>query len=70
MNKTVLTLGRLTCPSCMKKIEEAVKEIKGVQRIKILFDASKAQVIYDDAVPVEDIIKMINELGYQVLSVK
>ena len=43
MKKATLQLETLSCPSCMAKIEGAVKNIDGVEKdtIKVLFNASK-----------------------------
>lgn len=32
MEKVILQLGTLTCPSCMQKIEQAVKKENGVEK--------------------------------------
>ena len=37
-------LETLTCSSCMAKIEGALKRIKSVQELEVLFNASRAKV--------------------------
>lgn len=65
MAQTTLQLEKLTCPSCMKKITDVVGALGGVERIKILFDSSKARVSYDEEVTSEvEIIDRIIEIGY------
>lgn len=71
MAQTTLQLEKLTCPSCMKKITDAVSELSGVERIKVLFDSSKARVDYHkEAISEEEIMEKINGIGYVANRVK
>ncbi|MDN6161275.1 MAG: heavy-metal-associated domain-containing protein [Atopostipes sp.] len=69
MKKATLQLETLSCPSCLQKIENALKNLKGVDTssIKVLFNASKARVNFDEELlSVEKIEKAIQNLGYRV----
>lgn len=69
MKKATIQLGALTCPSCMLKIEAAMKSVKGVSKesVKVLFNASKVKLDFDEALTsVEAIEKAITVLGYEV----
>lgn len=73
MQKAVIQLEPLVCPSCMQKIEYAVKLLNGIRQdsIKILFNASKVRVNFDsDKLTVGEIEKAIETLGYEVISSK
>lgn len=60
-----------TCPSCVQNIESVVNKLDGVASTRVLFNASKVKVTFDeDALPVETIARIITELGYPVLSQK
>lgn len=50
MKQAILQLETLTCPSCMKKIEGALKNIEGIEEksIKVLFNASKVKLNFDE----------------------
>lgn len=66
MSRTTLKLEKLTCPSCMHKITNAVNELEGVETTKILFEASKARVIYNDQLILEEkIVNQIHAIGYK-----
>lgn len=70
MTKTY-KLETLTCPSCMAKIEGALKKTKGVKETEVLFNSSKAKVTFDESiVESEDIKLVIERLGYKVLGEK
>lgn len=73
MKKATLQLEPLACPSCLQKIENAVKGLDGVSTdsVKVLFNASKVRVDFDqEAIQLEAIGKAIEDLGYQVLKAK
>lgn len=70
MQKATIQLKTLTCPSCMTKIENAVKGLDGIDKesLTVSFNSSKVKVTYDDAkVSLNDIEKTIDKLGYEVL---
>jgi len=62
-------LETLTCPSCITKIEGILNKTDGVDRAKVLFNSSKVKVAYDeDKTSAELLAKLIEKLGYPVLS--
>ncbi len=70
MQKIVIQLETLTCPSCAQKIENAVKSLDGVEResVNVLFNSSKVKLDFDsEKVSPEQIAKAITALGYEVL---
>ncbi|AEH52276.1 heavy metal-associated domain-containing protein [Heyndrickxia coagulans] len=71
MKKAVMQLETLTCPSCMKKIEGALDKVEGVENVKVLFNASKAKVDFDEAkVSTDELKEIVEKTGYQVQTVK
>jgi len=71
MKNVILQLEQLVCPSCVKKIETALKRKDGIEEINISFNTSKAKINFDETkINQEKISKIITDLGYEVLSVK
>lgn len=69
MKQATIQLETLTCPSCVLKIENAVKSLDGVEKesVKVLFNSSKAKFDFaDEKLSVEDVEKAITTLGYEV----
>ncbi|NLW62931.1 MAG: heavy-metal-associated domain-containing protein [Syntrophomonadaceae bacterium] len=69
MPKATIQLETLTCPSCMQKIDGAVKSLKGVEKdsVNVLFNSSKVKLNFDDEkISIEEIEKAITTLGYEV----
>ena len=71
MKRVMIQLGTLTCPSCMQKIENAVGQQKGVDKVKILFNASKVKAdLRSDETSPDALKKVIEDLGYEVEAMK
>jgi len=73
MSKAVITLETLACPSCFKKIENAVKGLNGIDQnsVRGVFNVSKVRIDFDEKmVTIEDVEKVIEGLGYPVINSK
>lgn len=71
MTKVTYQLEPLTCPSCVLKIEGTVGKTNGVESAKVLFNSSKLKAEIDEAkVKPEEIRRIIEKLGYDVISFK
>lgn len=69
--RAILQLDGLTCPSCMTKIQSALVHQAGVEKVKVLFNASKAKVEFDDSqVSAEELGQVVDRLGYEVKKIK
>ncbi|WP_304248544.1 heavy-metal-associated domain-containing protein [Limosilactobacillus gastricus] len=67
MKKVTLKLAGMTCPSCMTKIQTAVSQQKGVQDVKVLFNAEKVKTTIDEGIiSAEQISQVVSQLGYSV----
>lgn len=73
MKKATLSLETLTCPSCLQKINNAVKGLKGIDKdsLNVMFNSSKVKVNFDESkISVDDIVGSIIKLGYEVKKVQ
>ena len=71
MRKAVFGLEPLSCPTCIKKIENTVGKMDGVEDVKVLFNSNKVRAQFDeDIVQAEQIHEVITKLGYPVVSQK
>ncbi|MGI6659297.1 MAG: heavy-metal-associated domain-containing protein [Dethiobacteraceae bacterium] len=69
MKAATIQLETLTCPSCMQKIEGALKGLDGVDRetVNVSFNSSKVKVNFDDdKISLAQIEEAISKLGYEV----
>jgi copper chaperone len=73
MKSATIQLETLACPSCMLKIEGALKSLDGVDKdtVKVSFNSSKVKVDFDEnKVSIDEIENSINKLGYDVIKSK
>jgi copper chaperone CopZ len=69
MKKATIQLETLTCPSCVLKVENAVKSVDGVEKdsVNVMFNASKVKFDFDEEkLSVENVVKSITSVGYEV----
>ena len=70
MKNATIQLETLTCPTCVQKVENAVKSLDGVvkESVRVLFNASNVKFDYDEQkVSVQDVEKAVTALGFEVL---
>lgn len=70
MKKLTIQLETLTCPSCLQKINAAVKKVDGVnsKSVEVLFNTSRVRLDYDkESVNIKDVTEAIEKVGYKVL---
>ncbi len=64
--KTLLRSQELSCPSCVAKIETALKAVDGVEEAKVHFNTGRIEVAHDpERVKPEALVKAIREAGYE-----
>ena len=70
MQKATIQLESLTRPSCIQKVEGAVKSLDGVDKesVNVSFNSSKVKLNFDDEkLSVKDIENAISKMGYEVI---
>lgn len=66
MTKTLLRSKELSCPSCVAKIEKALKGLDGVEDAKVHFNTGRIEVVHDPARVDDDrLVKTIRSVGYE-----
>ncbi len=66
MKKTLLRSQELSCPSCVAKIESALKALNGVSNAKVFFNTGKIEVQHDSqVVKAEDLVKAVKSVGHE-----
>lgn len=64
--KTLLRSQELSCPSCVAKIEKALKSVDGVEQAKVHFNTGRIEVEHDPSrTDAEQLIKTIRAAGYE-----
>jgi copper chaperone len=64
--KTILRSQELSCPSCIAKIEKALKSLQGVQDATVHFNSGRIEVVHDaEQATQDDLVKVIRAAGYE-----
>jgi P-type Cu+ transporter len=65
-----LNIGGMSCASCVRRIENNLKEMPGVSEASVNLATERAHLVFNaDTLTLKDIQKKIEELGYQVFGV-
>lgn len=68
MKTKKIKLEELTCPSCIRQIEGFLSKKQGIDQVKVLFNAGKVKVRYDEeTIGLDEIMSHIEKLGFKVL---
>lgn len=66
IKKANLSIGGMTCASCVEHIQKAVGDLPGVARVVVNLATSSARVEYEPSItPLPEIKKTIQALGYR-----
>lgn len=67
MIKKSIKIDGLTCTGCETKIENKLKKMDGIQVVEVSYVSESLSVTYNpDEITLEDIVKTIKKLGYDV----
>lgn len=71
MEKVMMKLDGLACPSCLTKIQKSVENVDGTKDVKVLFNAGKVKFSLDPTLTSTETVKEnIEKMGYAVQGIK
>ncbi len=66
MKKTILRSQEFTCPSCVAKIEKALKAVPGVVDAKVFFNTGRIEIQHEpEQVQADSLVKAVKSAGYE-----
>lgn len=68
MEKTINIEG-MSCGHCVRRVENALKEIDGITNIKVILEDNKAVVETTGQIEDKALVDAISEAGYTVTSI-
>ncbi|MGX7025980.1 copper chaperone CopZ [Vagococcus hydrophili] len=70
MTKQKIKIDGMSCGHCVGKIEKAVNELEGVEKIKVKLKEAEAKIKFDETkIPLDKVMEVITELGYEASSI-
>ncbi len=68
-DKVILGIRGMTCAACVRRVEEGLRQMPGVQSVTVNFATEKAHVEYDPGrVSVADLRKKVRDIGYEAFA--
>lgn len=67
--KKEIKIGGMHCSHCVRHIEEALEDMR-VRNIKVSLDTESAIIEFDNNIDDKDIINAIEDVGYEVRSIR
>lgn len=66
MQNTLLRSQELSCPSCVSKIESALKALDGVSDAKVHFNTGRIEIQHDPRlVKTDQLVEAVRSVGYE-----
>ncbi|MDR3324504.1 MAG: cation transporter [Spirochaetaceae bacterium] len=62
--KTKLTIAGMTCGHCVKAVEDALKGLPGVKKVKVNLKKGAGEVDHDDSVVLDAMKAAVAEAGF------
>jgi copper chaperone CopZ len=62
--KSEITVGGMTCDSCVNAATQALDAVDGVQKVKVDLKSGKATVKHDDSVSEADLKAAVTAIGF------
>ncbi len=64
--KTILRSQELSCPSCVAKIEKALKGVRGVEQATVHFNTGRIEVEHDpEQAEAQALVDAVRSAGYE-----
>ena len=69
MTKTIYIEG-MSCGHCSKRVEEALKSVKGVKSVEVNLEAKNAVVALKNDIENQILKIAVEDIGFQVINIK
>ncbi|MDY3196170.1 MAG: heavy-metal-associated domain-containing protein [Paracholeplasma sp.] len=66
----VIKIEGMSCMHCVKRVDQALKTLDGVTGVSVNLELKQASVDYQGSINDEVIKSVIDDAGYDVLSIK
>ena len=64
--ETLLNVGGMTCMSCVRHVDTALRDLEGVSAVEVRFREGKVLVKHDAAsAPIEAMVEALRDAGYE-----
>jgi copper chaperone len=65
MNRTELNVEGMSCASCVRHVDEALRQLDGVRRVEVRLREGKVFVQHEATLAASDFVVALREAGYE-----
>ena len=69
-NKKIIKIDGMHCAHCAKSVEDGLKKINGIKKVKVNLEAGEAIVSYKGEFSIKEIEQCISDLGFQYVGIQ
>jgi len=66
----IIFIDGMSCGHCSKRVEDALKGVKGVKSVNVSLEEKKAEVVLKNDVSDEELRNVVEEAGFNVMDIK
>lgn len=63
--QTTLDVEGMSCPSCIRHVNAALKDLDGVEQVEVKLREGKVAVVHASALATKQLIEALREAGYE-----
>ena len=63
--KLIIKIDGMHCEHCKKKVEENLKKIENIKKVKVILTDGLVTITYKGALDIDDIRKVIEDLDFK-----
>jgi copper ion binding protein len=67
--KKIINIEGMSCGHCVKRVENALKEIDGIKEVEVILEENKAIIEFNGQMEDKTLIDAIDDAGYTVVSI-
>ena len=67
MESISLKINGMKCTGCSQRVEKALKNTEGIEKVNVNFDSRNAEIKYNkETVSIKEIKEVITDIGFEV----
>lgn len=68
--KKIINIEGMSCGHCVKRVENALKEIDAIKAVEVILEENKAIIEFNGQMEDKTLIDAIDDAGYNVVSIQ
>lgn len=65
--ETMLAVSGMTCASCVRHVDHALREVDGVEDVEVRLSSGRVRVVHGADSSLEELVEALREAGYDAV---